>query len=207
MNILCDYYASYGKISQLPPPEKDEIVFIGRSNVGKSSLINALCRRKNLARTSAQPGKTATINFYTYGTAFFADLPGYGYAKTSATERRRLSGLIDGYLSAGRDIVLAVLLLDFRRLPDDKDILMINRLIDGEVPFAVALTKADKLSRKQREDQFALLKKHIPEAEEIRFFCCSAVSGEGIDELREVLGEVTNTTETEQAIESGDTQT
>jgi GTP-binding protein len=189
-----EYYASYGKISQLPPSDesaRDEIVFIGRSNVGKSSLINALCRRKNLARTSAQPGKTATINFYRYNAAFLVDLPGYGYAKTSSSERARLAGLINGYLSAGRDIVLAVLLLDFRRAPDSKDIAMIDRLIEGEIPFAIALTKADKLSKKQREDQFALLKKQIPEADEILFFPCSAVNGEGVDELRNALRDVT----------------
>ena len=92
-----DFQASYGLSSQLPDSDRPEFVFSGRSNVGKSSLINKLCNRKNLARVSATPGKTATINFYTVDSAYFVDLPGYGYAKVSAADRQRWDQLINSY--------------------------------------------------------------------------------------------------------------
>ena len=105
------YKASYGTAAQLPPGGKPELVFSGRSNVGKSSAINRLCGRKSLARTSSTPGKTTTINFYDAVDALLVDLPGYGYAKRSQSEKRRWSGLIEGYFGGDRDIRLVVQLL------------------------------------------------------------------------------------------------
>ena len=93
-----EYTASYGKYSQIPAPERMEIAFAGHSNVGKSTLINKLFNRKNLARVSSVPGKTATINFYGLENLYFVDLPGYGYAKVAKSEKERWSGLIEGYL-------------------------------------------------------------------------------------------------------------
>ena len=99
-----EFKAAYGVSSQLPPADRPEIVFSGRSNVGKSSLINRLCQRKSLARVSATPGKTATINFYAVDGVHFVDLPGYGYARVGQAERRRWDELINGYFAAERPV-------------------------------------------------------------------------------------------------------
>ena len=117
-----DFQASYGLSSQLPDSDRPEFVFSGRSNVGKSSLINKLCNRKNLARVSATPGKTATINFYTVDDAYFVDLPGYGYAKVSAADRQRWDQLINSYFDDRRNCVLLVQLLDSRHAPTADDL-------------------------------------------------------------------------------------
>ena len=101
-----EYIASYGRYSQIPAGERIEIAFAGHSNVGKSTLLNKLFNRKNLARVSSVPGKTATINFYGLENIYFVDLPGYGYAKVAKSEKERWAGLIDGYLSSDRDIRL-----------------------------------------------------------------------------------------------------
>lgn len=142
-----EYVASYGNYSQIPPSERIEIAFAGHSNVGKSTLINKLFNRKNLARVSSVPGKTATINFYGLENIYFVDLPGYGYAKVAKSEKERWSGLIDGYLSSERDIRLVFMLVDMRHEPTKDDLKMIDYLIDTEMPFVLVLTKADKLKK------------------------------------------------------------
>lgn len=147
--MRAEFNAAYGLSSQLPAPSLPEFVFAGRSNVGKSSLINKLCRRKKLARVSGTPGKTATINFYSAGEAFLVDLPGYGYAKTSQSERKRWDGLINGYFSGKRPIATLVQLLDCRHDPSKDDVRMLEYLQYYEIPFIVALTKADKLKPSQ----------------------------------------------------------
>lgn len=146
-----EFRASYGLKSQLPAPSGPEVVFSGRSNVGKSSLINKLCMRKSLARVSATPGKTATINFYRVDTAWFVDLPGYGYAKTGREERRRWDALINGYFEARRPLVLLVQLLDSRHAPSADDVQMMEYLQSHGIPFLAALTKADKLKATQKQ--------------------------------------------------------
>lgn len=185
------FFASYGKFEQLPPPGRLEIVFSGRSNVGKSSLINKIFNRKSLARVSAVPGKTATINFYELENIYMVDLPGYGYAKVSKEEKSRWNALIGGYLGAERDIALVFQLVDFRHPPTADDAAMINFLIDGEFPFAVVLTKADKLSKKQRADRRTALLNELPCAEDITIIEFSAETGEGVDKIREIIEEVT----------------
>lgn len=184
------FFASYGKIEQLPIPERTEIAFIGRSNVGKSSMINKILNRKNLARASAEPGKTATINFYEVENIFLADLPGYGYAKTSKSEKRRFSELIGGYLSANRELALVIQLVDFRHPPTNDDISMINALIDGGIPFIIALTKADKLSASQRAKRLEELKNELPCADGITVVEFSSQTGEGADKIREIIEEI-----------------
>ena len=185
-----EFAAAYGSFSQLPPPERVEIAFSGRSNVGKSSLINKLFNRKNLARVSAVPGKTATINFYTADNIFIVDLPGYGYAKVAKSEKKRWNELIGGYLSAERELALVVQLVDFRHPPTADDLQMINALIDGEIPFIIALTKADKLSKNQRAERRELLKNELPCAEDLTIIETSADTGEGIEELQNIIGEI-----------------
>ncbi|MCH5195938.1 MAG: YihA family ribosome biogenesis GTP-binding protein [Oscillospiraceae bacterium] len=184
------FFASYGKISQLPEPSRTEIAFIGRSNVGKSSMINKLLNRKNLARASAEPGKTATINFYELENIFLCDLPGYGYAKTSKSEKKRFSELISGYLSADRELALVIQLVDFRHSPTADDISMINSLIDGEFPFVVVMTKADKLSKTQREQRRESLKTELPCYEDITVIEFSSQTGEGVEQLRRIIEEI-----------------
>ncbi len=125
-----EFASSYGKFSQIPPPERIEIAFAGHSNVGKSTLINKLFNRKNLARVSSVPGKTATINFYGLENIYFVDLPGYGYAKVAKSEKERWAELIEGYLASDRDIRLVFMLVDSRHAPTKDDIHMINYLID-----------------------------------------------------------------------------
>lgn len=185
-----EFVTSFGSFSQLPAPERIEIAFSGRSNVGKSSLINKLFNRKNLARVSAVPGKTATINFYKADNIFFVDLPGYGYAKVAKSEKKRWNELIGGYLSAERELALVVQLVDFRHPPTDDDLQMINALIDGEIPFLIALTKADKLSKNQRKERRELLKIELPCAEDLTIIETSADTGEGIEELRAIIEEI-----------------
>lgn len=184
-----EFYASYGKFSQIPASEKPEIAFSGRSNVGKSSLINKIFGRKSLARVSSVPGKTATINFYSVDGSFIADLPGYGYAKVSKGEKLRWSELIEGYLTSERDIALVVQLIDMRHPPSKDDLHMIDFLIDREQPFIIVFTKADKLSKREREERRKGFAEEIPYFDQIKSIEFSAVTGEGAEEIRAVLEE------------------
>lgn len=181
------FEASAALASQLLPPDLPEIVFSGKSNVGKSSLINKLLNRKALARTSATPGKTATINFYRLDTLRFVDLPGYGYAKVSESERRRWNTLIDAYLQADRDIRLVLQLVDIRHPLSENDRMMIEYLIQMELPFAVVLTKADKLNKSERERNLMAFQDALSEYEGLTFLPVSAANGENIDQLRDMI--------------------
>ena len=184
-----EFYASYGTYKQIPPPEKPEIAFSGRSNVGKSSLINKIFNRKSLARVSSVPGKTATINFYSVGEIFMADLPGYGYAKVAKNEKLRWSELIEGYLTADRDIALVVQLIDMRHKPSADDLHMIDFLIECELPFIIVFTKADKLSKREREERRTGFASEIPYFDSIKSVEFSSVTGEGTEEIRSYIGE------------------
>ncbi len=185
-----EFFTSYGSFKQIPPSERTEIAFSGRSNVGKSSLINKIFNRKALARVSAVPGKTATINFYTLENLCFVDLPGYGYAKVAKSEKERWAGLIEGYLGDDRELALVFQLVDFRHPPTADDILMINFLIDNGIPFVVVLTKADKLSKKQRGERRAALMNELPCAEDITVIEFSAQTGEGVEDIRAIIEEI-----------------
>ncbi|MGN1423939.1 MAG: ribosome biogenesis GTP-binding protein YihA/YsxC [Oscillospiraceae bacterium] len=185
-----EFFTSYGSFKQIPPSKRTEIAFSGRSNVGKSSLINKIFNRKALARVSAVPGKTATINFYSLENLYFVDLPGYGYAKVAKSEKERWAGLIEGYLNDDRELALVFQLVDFRHPPTADDILMINFLIDNGIPFVVVLTKADKLSKKQREERRAALMNELPCAEDITVIEFSAQTGEGVEEIRGIIEEI-----------------
>ena len=182
-----DFQASYGLSSQLPDSDRPEFVFSGRSNVGKSSLINKLCNRKNLARVSATPGKTATINFYTVDTAYFVDLPGYGYAKVSAADRQRWDQLINSYFDAARNCVLLVQLLDSRHAPSADDMQMLEYLRYRGIPFVAALTKADKLKKSEivkKREEFAFLTREFGCRQVV---LTSSETGLGMDELRAIF--------------------
>lgn len=128
--------------------DKPQIIFCGRSNVGKSSMINRLVNRKALARTSSKPGKTATINFYDIdGRAYFVDLPGYGYAKVSYDEKRKWSIFMEDYFNSDSNKCLAISVVDLRHEVSDLDVDMGRYLYEAGIPFIVAATKADKLSK------------------------------------------------------------
>ena len=190
-----EFLASYGLASQLPASETPEIAFAGRSNVGKSTLINKLFQRKNLARVSSVPGKTATINFYRCCGVTFADLPGYGYAKTAKTELRRWQELINAYLQQERDLRAVLLLIDLRHPPTENDRQMVDFLIDTEMPFVIVLTKADKLNKTERAARLAALPDELPQYADLTTIIFSSVTGEGVETLRTLITEITETDE------------
>lgn len=181
------FETSYATSDTLPQSDLLEIAFAGRSNVGKSSMINKIFNRKNLARVSSMPGKTATINFFRLDNIRFVDLPGYGYAKVSKSEKLRWAGLMEGYFNSDRDIALVLQLVDFRHPPTKDDVSMINFLIEMEFPFIVVLTKADKLSAKQRAERLDLLKTEIPCFEDITVVEFSSETGEGVEEVKDII--------------------
>ena len=188
-----DFERAFGLSEQLAPSECPEIVFAGRSNVGKSSLLNRLFSRRGLARVSAVPGKTATINFYRTDDVHFVDLPGYGYAKVAKGEKRRWDELIGGYFAQDRDIALVVLLVDIRHAPSKEDLQMANFLIDGEFPFVVVLTKRDKLSNAQASARIEAFRTELPEGDALTLLPVSSENGAGIAELQAVLCDALDT--------------
>lgn len=182
-----EFTAAYGTFSQLPPCSRMEIAFAGRSNVGKSTLINKIFNRKSLARVSSVPGKTATINFYGLENVYFVDLPGYGYAKIAKSEKRRWSELIEGYLNSDRDIRLVFLLIDMRHAPSADDIQMINYLIETQLPFVIILTKADKLKKTARMERMEGFREEIPYFDDIHVIPFSSQTFEGVEQVREII--------------------
>ena len=196
------FEASYGLFSQIPPCEMPEFAFSGRSNVGKSSLINKLFNRKQLARVSAMPGKTTTINFFRLEDVRFADLPGYGYAKVSKKEKARWSGLIGDYLASDRDIALVFQLIDMRHPPTVDDLTMIDYLVECEMPFVIVLTKMDKLSRREQKERLAALQTEIPYADQITILPVSSETGEGMQAIRDIIEELSGQEQAEKEARS-----
>ncbi|MDR1630391.1 MAG: ribosome biogenesis GTP-binding protein YihA/YsxC [Oscillospiraceae bacterium] len=182
-----EFEISFGTISQLVESTVPELVFAGRSNVGKSSLLNKLFNRKSLARVSSEPGKTATINFYRVEDVRFVDLPGYGFAKKPGSEKRRWADLIESYFASGRNVRLVVQLVDMRHAPSEDDKIMINYLQQTDVPFLIALTKADKLKKTAREVQRAALTGILSELGVGQFLEVSSATGEGIEALKAAI--------------------
>ncbi|MDD7393652.1 MAG: ribosome biogenesis GTP-binding protein YihA/YsxC [Eubacteriales bacterium] len=170
-------------------PTMPEIVFVGRSNVGKSSMINALLGRKALARTSSTPGKTVSINFYGIdGKVLLTDLPGYGYAQRSKEQRKGWGSLIESYLSLKtRDIRLICMLTDARHEPTKDDLMMYDYLMSTEFLFCVAATKCDKLNKTETENRRISLAERFG-TEPIMF---SAQTKSGVEQLRQIIEDVT----------------
>ena len=146
MNITsATYTGSFIALEKCPPPDKPEYAFIGRSNVGKSSLINMLTERKNLAKTSGSPGKTQTINYFLINESWnIVDLPGYGFAKVAQKQRRRWEQMIETYIRNRENLSCLFVLVDSRLTPQKKDLDFINKLGEWEIPFSVVFTKTDK---------------------------------------------------------------
>ncbi len=176
-----------GKVEQLPKSDMPEIVFSGHSNVGKSSLINKLVQRKALARVSSQPGKTATINFYKLREFRMVDLPGYGYAKVSKTEKDRWAKLVEGYFNQERKRALVIQILDLRHPPTDDDLHIIDFLDRVGIKFAAVLTKSYKLNKTQLEKQMEYYNDIFSTIEHIPLIPFSAVTGSGNDEIRKLI--------------------
>lgn len=172
---------------QYPSDQLPEIALAGRSNVGKSSFINTLIERKALARTSGQPGKTQTLNFYNINDLFrFVDVPGYGYARVSKTERHKWSNMINEYLSTRENLTTLFLLMDFRHSPTELDLQMKDLADDLEIPYAIVLTKVDKIKRSQRNKHIHMFEKAL-DIDENSFFLFSSETGLGKDEIWEVI--------------------
>lgn len=173
-----------GTFAQLPACTAPEIAFSGRSNVGKSSLLNKLLNRKSLARVSAKPGKTITINFYALDGVRLTDLPGYGYAKVAQSEKKRWAEMMEGYFGSGREIRLVIQLIDLRHPPSADDLSMLDYLAQLQYPFVIALTKCDKLNKTERAARMEALKGELAAYPEIRKIPFSAVTGEGAEDIR-----------------------
>lgn len=181
------FEAAYGLLSQLPDSNACEIAFAGRSNVGKSSLLNKLFNRKQLARVSSVPGKTVTINFYDVDGIKFVDLPGYGYAKLSKQELGRFSELMEGYFKTDRNIALVVQLIDMRHPLSKDDEGMIEFLKAMEIPFIIVMTKCDKLKKKAYEERLALSKQELAFAGNVPVIPFSSVTGQGINGIKNYI--------------------
>lgn len=195
-----EFLTSYGKFEQIPVSDRPELAFSGRSNVGKSSLINKIFNRKNLARVSSMPGKTVTINFFGLENVYFVDLPGYGFANVSKSEKAKWGNLIGGYLGdPERDLALVFQLIDMRHAPSKDDLQMINYLIDNEIPFIIVFTKADKLKPMARAARMEAFKDEIPYFDEITHVEFSAVTGEGVEALRAIADDISEEFAEEQA--------
>ncbi|MDE6625313.1 MAG: ribosome biogenesis GTP-binding protein YihA/YsxC [Lachnospiraceae bacterium] len=184
-----------GVTSKLPQNEGVEIAFAGKSNVGKSSLINGLLNRKSLARTSSQPGKTQTINFYKInGEFYFVDLPGYGYAKVSVAERNKWGGMIENYLHTSKKLARVFLLIDIRHEPSANDKMMYDWILHhGFTPVIIA-TKLDKIKRSQVQKNLKVIRTTLEMAQEDLIFPYSALSKQGREEILDYIETVTCST-------------
>lgn len=181
------FEAAYGTFAQLPTSDLPEIAFSGRSNVGKSSLLNRLFNRKSLARVSSVPGKTVTINFYSVGDVRFVDLPGYGYAKVPKAEKMRWAEMMEGYFNSERNIRLVVQLVDMRHPPTKDDLQMLSFLRENNIPFVVALTKSDKLNKTEYAQRLKSVQTELDFVQTEYVIPFSAVTGEGREALLDVI--------------------
>ena len=190
--VSADFILSATSPAHYPPADLPEVAFAGRSNVGKSSLINTLVRRKGLARTSNTPGRTQEINFFTVnGRIAFIDLPGYGYAKVPEKIRKNWGPMIEAYLSGRQTLRLVVLILDIRRDPSPEDRQLIAWLQFYGIPFLIALTKIDKVTRNQRGERQRLVGERLDLATGHPLILFSARTGEGKDLLWREIGKAT----------------
>ena len=183
------FIKSATKPREYPAYDYPEFAFLGRSNAGKSSLINMLVNRKDLVKTGARPGVTRLLNFFLIDETFsIADLPGYGYAKLPMEMRKTFLPMIREYISSRKNLKLAFLLMDIRRVPDDFDHDLIKYILDSKVPLALVLTKCDKLSRNQRKKNVAAIQEALG-VEMDSIFLTSSKSGEGKREIHALFSE------------------
>ena len=178
---------------QYPPAIMPEIAFVGRSNVGKSSLMNTLVGRKNLAKTSNTPGRTQLINFFTVNeTISFVDLPGYGFAKVARSVKENWGEMIEAYLRQRTNLALVVLILDIRRVPNEDDLSLRDWLDHYRIPYLYVLTKSDKLSNNQSVKQKQIIEKILNVSKEEKLILFSAKTQKGKDDLWKILEKYSN---------------
>lgn len=182
-----EFKSAYGTFEQLPESDLPEIAFAGRSNVGKSSLLNKLFMRKNLARVSSVPGKTITINFYGVDGVNFVDLPGYGYAKVSRSEKQRWAKMMEGYFNSDRNIKLVVQLVDMRHPPTADDIMMMEFLESTGIDFIVVMTKSDKLNKGDYKKRLEKSKEEMNFIDSEYIIPFSAQTGENIEKIKAII--------------------
>lgn len=177
-----------GITSTLPENTLPEVAFAGKSNVGKSSLINALMNRKSLARTSAQPGKTQTINFYRINDdLYLVDLPGYGFAKVPESEKQKWGKMVERYLQKSKQLRAVFLLVDIRHAPGEHDKMMYDWIIRQGYEPIIICTKLDKIKRSQKEKQLKLIKEGLSVRSGTKIFAFSAETKQGREELWEEM--------------------
>ena len=181
------YEASYGTAQQLPASEHIEIAFAGRSNVGKSSMLNKILNRKNLARVSSVPGKTVTVNFFDCDGIKLVDRPGYGYAKVNFNEKKRWADLMEGYFTSDRNIRLVVQLTDMRHPVTKDDLDMMRFMQSAGYDFIVVMTKSDKLNKTERTKRMEDIHTELAEFGDVKIIPFSASNGEGADEIRKAI--------------------
>ena len=182
-----------GRTSSLPDNQWPEIAFAGKSNVGKSSLINGLLNRKALARTSAQPGKTQTINFYNVNKElYFVDLPGYGYAKVSVEIRAKWGRMIEKYLHTSKQLRKVFLLIDIRHVPSENDCMMYDWIVDNGYEPVIICTKLDKIKRSQVQKNLKQIREKLDLVPGTRMIPFSAQTKQGRDEIWQLIDETLN---------------
>lgn len=185
---IVDFEAAFGTLEQLTQSDMPEVCFSGRSNVGKSSLINKILGRKSIARVSSTPGKTVTVNFYRLKDFRLVDLPGYGYAKVADRDRERWAELMEGYFRTGRNIKLCLQLIDMRHPATEFDLSMLEFLTHFEIPYAVVLTKCDKLNKTEFAKRLDSLKVELGTlGEGVTVIPFSALKGTGAEDIRKAI--------------------
>lgn len=193
MNITrAEFVMSNSDVKKCPPMNKPEYAFIGRSNVGKSSLINMITNHKSLAKTSAKPGKTQLVNHFVINNEWYlVDLPGYGFAKVAKGTRQRFSKLIFNYIESRENLINLFVLIDSRHEPQAKDVEFMEWLGINQVPFSIIFTKADKLTKKNLADNIANYKKEmLKNWEEMpKYFISSSSSGMGKEDILDFIEE------------------
>ena len=194
LEIVC------GVTSKVPDTAYAEVAFAGKSNVGKSSLINALMNRKALARTSAQPGKTQTINFYNINEAMYlVDLPGYGYAKVSQSEKEKWGKMIERYLHTSKDLKAVFLLIDIRHDPSANDKMMYDWILNNGYEPIIIATKLDKIKRSQVQKCLKVIREELKLTKGTKIIPYSAETKQGRDEIWELIDSLTGQTPAEEA--------
>ncbi len=184
------FQTSLAEFKDFPGQGLPEIAFAGKSNVGKSSLINALTHNSKLARTSSEPGKTRLVNFFLLNDSFYlVDLPGYGFARASKQEKEKWSGMIEGYLRKSENLRHVVQLVDIRHAPTEEDQMMTNYLRHYEIPFTVVATKADKLSKAQRSRSIPVICRTLV-VQPWEIIACSSEDGTGLEALTNAMGRI-----------------